>query len=107
MVAAKSLLYRVVFTERAFSQVRDADVWWRENRRSAADAIGEELDRVVALLASQPRVGARAKSERLPGVRRILLSRVRYFVYYRVLEQEGAVEILAFWHGRRGSVPHV
>ena len=51
--------------------------------------------------------GARARSERLPGVRRILLSRVRYHLYYRVNEESRQVEVLALWHARRGGGPNL
>jgi len=107
LAAAKSPAYRVVFTERALAQTRDVAAWWRDNRAAAPDAIRDELVRVVSLLAAQPRIGARARSERLPCVRRLLVSRVRRFVYYRVLERESSVEILALWHESRGSGPRV
>jgi hypothetical protein len=40
-------------------------------------------------------------------VRRVLLSRVSYFLYYRVNRTSGSVEVLAFWHARRGSGPEL
>ncbi len=38
------------------------------------------------MIASQPDVGAIARNTKLAGVRRILLSRVSYHLYYRLLE---------------------
>lgn len=51
----------------------------------------------------QPAIGARARNERLPGVRRIHLNRIQYYHYYRVSAE--AIDILAFWHVSRGSWP--
>jgi len=48
-------------------------------------------------------IGAHARSERLPGVRRIHLSRIQYYLYYRVSADE--IDVLAFWHVSRGSSP--
>jgi plasmid stabilization system protein ParE len=107
LAAAKSPAHRVVFTQRALAETREAVTWWRENRPAAPDAIREELARVVTLLAAQPRIGARARSERLPGVRRLFVSRVRCFIYYRVDERAASVVILAFWHESRGRGPGV
>ena len=40
------------------------------------------------------------------GVRALWLERIRYFLYY-VEADDTAVEILALWHGSRGSRPRL
>lgn len=40
-------------------------------------------------------------------VRRVLLTRIQYYLYYRADEAEGAVEVLAIWHARRGGNPPI
>lgn len=92
-------------TRRAARQIREADAWWKNNRPTAPDAIGEELERAFAFISQQPGIGARATNVQLLGVRRIHLSRVRYHLYYRVRSE--TVEVLAFWHTSRGSRPSV
>jgi hypothetical protein len=47
---------------------------------------------------AHPYDGARTK-----GVRRLLLGRVRYFIYFRVTPD--TLEVLAFWHMSRGKQP--
>jgi hypothetical protein len=44
-------------------------------------------------------------NERLSGVRRLLLPRVGYFLFYRVAPRKQALQVLAFWHASRGSGP--
>lgn len=98
---------RIVFTRRASAEVAEAEAWWRENRSAAPGAIAEDLGLALQLLAAQPSIGARAVNTRLRGVRRVLLDRVGYHVYYRVETRRRIVTILAFWHSHRGTGPGV
>lgn len=94
------------FTRRAAEQTETAGRWWRHNRTKAPEALGEELAQALQLIASQPEVGARARNTKLGGVRRILLSRVRFSLYYRVLDSPTrSLEVLALWHTSRGAKP--
>lgn len=91
----------------ATSQIAAADEWWCVNRPKAPRAIAEELERAVQLISAQPHLGARARNASLEGVRRLHLARIRYHLYYRVVEVPRRVEVLAFWHVRRGSGPPI
>lgn len=92
-------------TRRAEAQIREAASWWLTNRPAASGALKEELRRAFDLISRQPGVGAVATNINLVGVRRIHLSRVRYFLYYRVWPER--IEVLAFWHTSRGKGPNV
>jgi plasmid stabilization system protein ParE len=94
----------VRFSIRAADEIEAADRWWKANR-AAATALSDELRRALDLIARQPAAGAPARNARLPGVRRVSLPRVGYHLYYRVTA--GAVEVLAFWHVRRGEAAPV
>jgi plasmid stabilization system protein ParE len=89
----------------AASQVHAAETWWQANRPKAPGAIRAELERASSLLALQPHIGARAINVALPGVRRLHLGRIRYDLYYRLLDAPRRLEILALWHASRGSLP--
>lgn len=95
----------VRIVESATRAILEAAEWWSANRPKAPDAFAEELDRALQLLASQPAIGARARNIKLAGVRRIHLTRVHYYLYYRVIPEPATVEILALWHTKRGSPP--
>jgi len=71
----------VSFTRRASRHVEEAGRWWRENRAKAPEALREELEQALQLIASQPEMGAIARNVNLAGVRRILLSRVSYYLF--------------------------
>ena len=94
---------RVKIAARAANQVRKSAQWWAKNRPAAPGAIAADFGESVALLAEQPGIGATYDGARTPGVRRILLSRVGYFVYYKVEDRD--LQVLAFWHARRGTQP--
>ena len=94
---------RIEITEQAQTQISVASTWWADNRPAAPGAIREELDRVLDLLRVQPEIGTLARRATLSGVRRVTLSRIRYYVYYRVVGN--AIQVLAFWHASRGSGP--
>ena len=89
-------------------QIREADRWWRQNRDKAPNAIREELERIGALIAFRPHIGARATNLKLAGVRLIHIERIHHNVYYRVVgEPPEYIEIVAFWGSRRGSEPPI
>jgi plasmid stabilization system protein ParE len=94
---------RVEITENAQAQISAAAEWWAKNRSAAPDAVGDDLDRMVELLRLQPAIGTTARRATLSDVHRVTLSRIRYYVYYRVTED--AIQVLAFWHTSRGSEP--
>ena len=64
-----------------------------------------ELERMLAVVALMPGLGAPATSGRAPGVRRVLLRRTRYYVYYRARAE--SLVVLAVWHAARGTGPGV
>lgn len=94
---------QVKVARRTARQVQAAAEWWAANRPSAPGAIGADFGEVVALLAEQPSLGTKYQGARLPGVRRLYLSRVRYFIYYRA--EGGVLHVLSFWHASRGHQP--
>lgn len=91
----------VVVTRRAAQQLERAASWWRDNRLAAPEAVADDFEDALKLLAQQPELGARSASPRYPNLRRLFLSRIRYHVYYQALP--GKVVILAFWHASRRS----
>jgi plasmid stabilization system protein ParE len=82
----------------AAGQIDAAHAWWREHRSAARHGIRDELARTLALVVHQPGIGARATNALLSGVRRILLPRVGYWLYYRVAADR--IDVLAFRHTR-------
>jgi plasmid stabilization system protein ParE len=95
----------VDITEAAQAHIAAASTWWAEHRTAAPDAVIEDLDRVLGLLLAEPEMGTKARSTRLSGVRRVTLSRIRYHLYYRLVDD--TIQVLAFWHTSRGQGPEL
>lgn len=94
----------VEFTAPAARQLAEARDWWLEHRDKAPWAFDEDIDGLFALLEERPELIGRPV-ESVPDVRRVFLRRVRYFVYFEIVDDGDRVEILAIWHGSRGSGP--
>jgi plasmid stabilization system protein ParE len=97
----------VRFTPRASREVAEAKRWWRANRTKAPNALEEEIRTALQLISTTPGIGENARNVALPGVRRIFLNRVKYHLYYRPNTKTQTVEVVAFWHVRRGTGPRL
>jgi plasmid stabilization system protein ParE len=91
---------RVAFRGRSTQEIRAAREWRTENLGAFRTAeMDEQLKEALALLQLFPFMAPLA-----PGsatVRRVLLDRCGYHVYYRVYL--GEIQVLRFWHQKRGS----
>ena len=96
---------RLRISARAASQIRQAARWWTDNRPLAPDAFRQDLSEAFALLANHPGIGSPCESLRVASVRRLLIGRIRYFIYYRLTDD--ALDVLALWHTSRGEQPPV
>lgn len=100
-----SYLLRVA--PRAESQIRDAAVWWLANRPKAPRAFGEDLEKAFGLICSLPLAGQKVRHPTIGGLRRVLMGRVRYYLYYQVEVEEEIVNALALWHASRKGHPRL
>ena len=99
------MAFSVKVVRRAVGQIKEASAWWAENRPAAPNAIREELQVAFDLIARHPSIGSKALNAKLVGVRRIHMSRIRYYLYYRVRVEASTVEVLALWHTSRSAGP--
>jgi plasmid stabilization system protein ParE len=97
----------VEISRRAARHIRELERWWRRNRTAAPNAVREELQRVLRIITVTPYVGRRATDVDLKGVRRIHISRIWYFLYYRILDNPERIELLALWSESRGEGPPI
>ena len=95
----------VLITVSAAHAIAEGGEWWVINRPDASEAFAGELEKSLALVSSQPTIGALSLNVKLPGVRRVHMARIHYHLYYRVAGTPPAVEVLALCHTSRGSDP--
>ncbi len=95
----------VEISRRAAREIARARAWWLANRDKAPGAFDDELDALITRLEANPKlVGTQQRGARR---RRALLKRIRYYVYFRVMDDGDLVEILAVWHAVRGREPRL
>jgi plasmid stabilization system protein ParE len=92
---------KVELSGEAKAQVDRADAWWRENRPAAPDLFANELDQALIGLEGAPGLGLRYEPK--PGIRRLLLQRTSYHLYFLV--QADRVHVVAVWSAYRGRGP--
>ena len=72
----------VVVTDAASRQIRAVGDWWRENRPAAPELFADELTAALDAISTHPGLGRRYPHPRVSGVRRALLRKSRYHVYF-------------------------
>jgi plasmid stabilization system protein ParE len=92
-------------TSKADRRIAEAARWWWENRSAAPELFVREFVDATARLSRTPEVGVPHRHRRIPGVRRLLLPRTRYHVYYVYQEERDEVWILSVWSAVRGRRP--
>ncbi|MCA9707858.1 MAG: type II toxin-antitoxin system RelE/ParE family toxin [Myxococcales bacterium] len=92
----------------AVEQVRAAQRWWAANREAAPSPLRDELAKGLQRLAELPEIGPPYPNDRVPGVRRLLLRKSQYHIYYVYdARGPGLVVVLAIWSARRGREPRL
>ncbi|MGA8026180.1 MAG: type II toxin-antitoxin system RelE/ParE family toxin [Bryobacteraceae bacterium] len=89
--------FKVILTESALSDFESLMNWSRDNYPASSEKFGTALLNHLDLLKAFPLIGRPVRG--FPSVRRLLHSPL--YVYYRLDEPRGAIEILHFWHASR------
>lgn len=90
-------------TRECEAQIRDIDGWWQKNRSAAPELFLDELTETFSIIVDAPGIGHLYRRSPVSLVRRFLLAKTRYHVYYVALREE--VRVLAVWHAQRGVGP--
>lgn len=91
------MTYRVRFRKQAEEDLVEAYRWYESRIPGLGVRLLSSVDSVVKLIESQPLIFR----ESLPGIRRALLNRFPYSVYFRFLDNE--IEIVAILHQKRNQ----
>jgi plasmid stabilization system protein ParE len=96
---------RLYVAPRAEAQVRRISDWWRANRPAAPEVFARELAHAFEALVEAPRSGVRYGERRGVDIRRLLLRKSRYQVYFSYDVDADVVAVRAVWHAARGVGP--
>ena len=95
--------FRILVAGRAKRELARATDWWRTNRLDAPALFLDELTTAFELIARAPHSGGIIENP--VGVRRWLLPRSRFHIYYTTDDRARTVMVRALWHATRGSGP--
>ncbi len=98
---------RLEVAPRARAQIQTIAAWWRANRQAAPDLFARELAEALEGLTVRPTAGAPYAERRGITIRRLLLKRSRYHVYFSWEEEARTVRVRAMWHASRGHGPRL
>jgi plasmid stabilization system protein ParE len=91
------MAFKVLYHEDALADLEEIFEWSRERHAETTEQFADALFKHLDSLQVFPYLGALVKGR--PSVRRLIHSPL--YVYYRVDEHRGSVEILHFWHVSR------
>ncbi len=96
---------RVEIAKRARRQVERISSWWDTNRPAALDLFEREFEEALNLLLAAPKAGVAYPTARRPGLRRLILPKTQYHLYFCLEHDETVVVIHSVWGARRGRTP--
>lgn len=96
---------QIEITATAKKQLGRATEWWQENRPENPELVEDEYAEAIARLKDAPMAGSPHVQARIQGVRKLLLPRTQYSLFYRVYASKQLVRIVAVWHAARGKGP--
>jgi plasmid stabilization system protein ParE len=96
---------KIEIGKRARRQVERASDWWQENRPGTAFLFDQELEEALRLLLLMPNAGVKYATPKRPDLRRLLLPKTEYHVYFAVERGGAVVAIHSVWGARRGRTP--
>ena len=96
---------RIEFSPDALEQIRAVHDWWRIHRAAAPELLREELAAALEIVTSSPNAAKAYSLSAIPGLRRVLMPRTRYHLYFTFHEQRALIFVHALWHASRGHGP--
>jgi plasmid stabilization system protein ParE len=98
--------YAVRIASSARRDYEQAVAWWEENRPKAPGAVREDVESALRRLERLgPVLGAKSMRGGHREWRRMTLPRIRYYLYFEVVEPSRTIEVMALWHISRGQHP--
>lgn len=99
-------IYTTIVAPIAEAQIDAALLWWARNRAGARDLLAREIDAAMEAIEQVPQIGRRTRSRLFRHVRRLLLRRSGYHLYYQVSHERRDIRVVYFRHARRRPLPH-
>jgi plasmid stabilization system protein ParE len=90
-------------TPRGLAEAKRRKTWWRRNRPAAPELFEEEFRAALAMLMTTPIMGIPYEADVGFSVRRVLLKKTAFHVYFGLNGEE--LVVLSVWGARRRRGP--
>ena len=97
--------YMVEFSPEATAHVEAVREWWWVNRQASPGLFLRELRAALRQVQRSPHTGKLYEAAGVRQIRRILLPKTSYHLYYWPDEAARIVRVYAVWYGGRGEGP--
>jgi len=98
---------RFEISRRARRQIDKIQAWWTDNRPEARSLFLDELSGAERLLRGTPEAGIVYAAHATGDVRRVLLRRADYHLYYRYQASRDELVVLMVWGAAREHGPRL
>ena len=95
----------LLVARRAETDIRTIQAWWTTHREKAPHLFAQELADALEAITASPSLGTRYGMVAGMGVRRLILPRTRYHLYFSYDPAGDIVRLRAVWHAARGRPP--
>lgn len=102
-----TLPFRVQLSPEARLHIATINLWWAQNRPASPTLVASEFETAIEQLSQHPDSGRIHQDRGRHEVRKLLLPRTRYHLYYEIDEGHRLVTIIAVWHVSRGHGPRL
>lgn len=92
-------------SRRARRQIERIQAWWTDNRPAARSLFLDEIEQAEQMLRANPELGIVYTVKRSGAIRRLLLRKTEYHLYYRYTAHRNKLVVLAVWGATRGHTP--
>ena len=96
---------KIRITKRAEKDAARIDARWREKKDKSPELFAQEFRAAVERLRIVRNAGTPFPTESRPTLRRVLMERSQYHVYFVVYEQLQEIRIMVIWGARRRRPP--
>jgi toxin ParE1/3/4 len=92
---------KIRFTRQAARHLQEIESYLTPRSPQGAARVRDAITTSCSLLARFPKSG---REQRTPGVRKLVVSRYGYIIYYRINDRDGAVDVVSIRHVARRRV---
>lgn len=98
---------KLVLSAEMQTHAETCNAWWRQNRPAAPALFADELEAALVRMSELPDSGKPMPRKNRPSLRRVEMTKTRYYVLYEHDAATNTVYVHAVWSALRGRGPRL